>query len=83
MNEILQAVAELVQTLLNILIVIWLIQTNKRIDGIRTSQGAETPPKEKFKPSKPKEPTPEEIKYSKILANIDAYDGSGKGQTKV
>jgi uncharacterized membrane protein len=31
---------------------------------------------------KPKEPTPDEIKYSKILANIDAYDGSGKGQVK-
>jgi hypothetical protein len=39
------------------------------------------PPKPMFKP-KEKEPTPEEIKYSKILANIDAYDGSGKGQVK-
>jgi hypothetical protein len=40
-----------------------------------------TPLKPIFKP-KPK-PTEEEIKYSKILANIDAYNGSGKGQTKV
>jgi hypothetical protein len=83
MNEILQAVAELVQTLLNLLIVIWLIHTNRRIDGIRTPQGTETPPKEKFKPSKPKEPTPEEIKYSKILDNIESYNGSGKGQVKI
>jgi hypothetical protein len=38
-------------------------------------------PKPIFKP-KPKEPTPEEIKYSKILANIDAYDGTSRNQVK-
>jgi hypothetical protein len=53
------------------------------IEAIRDLQPEEKPIKPQFKPSKPKEPTPEEIKYSKILANIDAYEGSGKGQSKV
>jgi hypothetical protein len=52
------------------------------IEVIRDLQPEEKPTKPQLKPSKPKEPTPEEIKYSKILANIDAYDGSGKGQVK-
>lgn len=40
-----------------------------------------TPPKPLFKPKK--KPSEEEIKLQKVLDNIDAYDGSGKGQVKV
>lgn len=52
---------------------------------LAVNRSVETPPKPVLKPlfkTKPK-PTEEEIRYEKILANIDAYDGSGKGQCKV
>lgn len=51
------------------------------VNGIEEQQPIKTPAKPPFK-AKPK-PTDDELKYEKILANIDAYDGSGKGQCKV
>lgn len=77
------------QTALIILYALLIIQSAFLIHiGLRilaVNETHDTPPKPVLKPlfkAKPK-PTEEEIRYEKILANIDAYDGSGKGQTKI
>lgn len=46
-------------------------------------ESEETPPKPKLKPSKPIKETEEQRRYKTILDNIDNYDGTGKGQTKI
>lgn len=53
------------------------------INGINVSQMEETPPKPQLKPSKPIKETEEQRRYKTILDNIDNYDGTGKGQTKI
>jgi hypothetical protein len=76
--EILNGILDLTQALILLLIVIWLIQIERKI------KPNDEPPKPLFKfKDKPKEPTPEEIRYSKILDNIESYGGSGKGQVKI
>lgn len=52
-------------------------------EGIDALRPEEKPVKTKITAPKPHEPTDEELKYEKILANIDNYNGTPERQVKV
>ena len=77
--ELLNSATDFLQAILLLLIVIRLIKLERRT---RTSEPEKPPSKPLFKPKEPK-PTAEETREKTIMENLEAYDGTGKGQVKV
>lgn len=77
MSFIILAIAAIVFCTLGILLLLDIRSDLKTADP----QPVKTPSKPLFKAKS--KPTDEEIKFQKLMTNIDNYTGSGKGQVKI
>jgi hypothetical protein len=73
----------IIAVLLAINIVVSYSNADSIATAILVSSGAKAPPKPTFNPSKPTKETDEQRRERILLENIEAYDGTSKGQVKI